>query len=125
MIYLVYFMLLYGVFEIISNSIHLSRGSVVKIGQSAKRQHQELPLNLSDKHFFIKAIIMFIFGVIFIFAGILFLCGLDSSYTLIFICVLVHGIYGLLQAVIYRYYFNVWGALVVYNIHLIAFFILK
>lgn len=116
-----YFILAYGIFEIISNIFHLLKGSVEKIGQSAKKQHQELPLNISDKHFFVKAIIMFIFGLLFLIAGLFFLLNIDPHFFFGIAIFVLHGVYGLVQAIIYRKYFNVWPAAVVYNIPLILF----
>ena len=52
----VYFFIILGVFEVISNAYHLTRGSKERIGNSAKKQHGELPKNLSAEHYVAKAI---------------------------------------------------------------------
>jgi hypothetical protein len=119
-----YFILAYGIFEIVSNIFHLSKGSVEKIGQSAKRQHQELPLYINDIHFFVKAIIMFAFGILFITVWLFYILNIDPEIHFGLIIFILHGGYGLIQAIIYRKYFNVWPAAVVYNIPLILFFVL-
>lgn len=124
MIYFIYIIIIYGIFEIISNIFHLSKGSIEKIGQSAKRQHQELPLNIKDIHFFVKAIIMLIFGLMVLITGLFFLQNTDKHFFFGIIVFALHGAYGFVQAVIYRKYFNVWPAAIVYNIPLIVFLIL-
>jgi hypothetical protein len=124
MIYFIYFVSAYGIFEIVSNTIHLSKGSISAIGQSARRQHQELPLNINDVHFFTKAIIMLIFGLMFSAAAILYFLQIDAYCILGLLTFSLHGAYGLIQAVIYRKFLNVWPAAVVYNIPLIAFLLL-
>jgi hypothetical protein len=123
--YLMWVIILYGLFEIVSNTYHISKGSIIKIGQSAKKQHQEMPLDLKEIHFFIKVIIMLIFGFLFLICGLLYFLSPEESLTFCMVILISHGAYALIQALLYRYYFNVWGAVVVYNLPLITFLFLK
>jgi len=117
--------LLLGVFEVASNGYHLSRGSVKAVGHSARRQHQELPLDLGEGHFFVKAIVMFVFGLLFCLVGVLFALGGDPQGRVALPVVALFAGYGLLQAVVYRRSVNVWPAAIVYSIPLVAFLLLR
>ncbi len=122
--YLMYILLALGVFEIVSNAWHLSRGSVRAIGQSAKRQHGEIPESLPDVHFFVKAIVMFAFGLLFLAsAGCFFLydggCGPFTTAV-----VVSFAAYGLAQALIYRRTPSAWMSAVVYALPAVAYFVL-
>lgn len=122
--YLMYVLLALGVFEIVSNAWHLGRGSVERIGQSAKRQHGELPRSLPDVHFFVKAIVMFVFGLLFLAAAGCFLfrdggCGPFTTAV-----ILSFAAYGLAQALIYRRTPSAWMSAVVYALPAVAYFIL-
>jgi hypothetical protein len=123
--YFMYIMIIFGFFEIISNLYHISKGSIIKTGQSAKKQHQELPLNLNEIHFFIKAVIMLVFGFLFFMRGLLFILNTEQSLIFSLLVFISFGFYGLLQALWYRNYLNVWPASVVYNLPLIIFLFLK
>lgn len=117
------FFLIVGVFEICSNLIHLTRGSIDKIGQSARKQHGELPPDLDMKHYVIKAILMFILGILYLVIGIILLLG-NSNRVLIITGLAIMGFYGFIQALIYKKPFRIWMGAVVHNIPL-AFFLLK
>lgn len=124
MFFLKIFLLIIGVFEIISNLFHISKGSIDAIGVSAKRQHQEIPGNSPNFNFFIKAIIMFIFGIVFTVSGIVSLLVSGTS-ILVLISTSMLSLYGVIQAVIYRKCKSVWGAMVVYSLPLIIFLVVK
>jgi hypothetical protein len=118
-------MLLYGIFEIVSNSVHFSKGSKTKIGESAKKQHQELPLDIGPLHFFYKAIIMFIIGVLLVASSLTYLfynTEIGLKFTLFNI--IFHSGYGLIQLVVYHRTYKVWGSFVVYSIPLIVYLII-
>lgn len=125
MIILKYFIIILGLFEVISNAVHLSKGSISSIGKSARKQHQEIPLDLPDQHFFIKAIIMFLFGILMLISGLLTLFHLERYVLLAGTCVCLFGIYGVIQAIIYRKEVKVWPAALVYNVPLIFMIIFK
>jgi hypothetical protein len=108
-----------GIFEIISNLFHLSKMNKDAIGQSAKRQHQELSLLLPDIHFYIKAIIMFVFGWLFFASGIVYFIFDDE--TLLGAVLFLFGLYGLLQALYYKRPYKVWMSLIVYFLPIVVF----
>ncbi|MHC1774942.1 MAG: hypothetical protein AB9834_05955 [Lentimicrobium sp.] len=109
---LIYFIVALGLFEIASNLWHLLKGNKESIGLSAKKQHQELSLELGYLHFYVKANIMFIFGIIFTSSA---LVALIHSNTFSFTIVLVlFALYGLAQAFYYRRPYKVWMSLLVY-----------
>ena len=122
--YLMYILLALGVFEVVSNAWHLGRGSVGRIGKSAKRQHGEIPGSLPDVHFLIKAIVMFAFGLLFLAAAGCFLlydgdCGPFTTAV-----VVSFAAYGLAQALVYRHTPSAWMSAVVYALPAVAYFIL-
>jgi hypothetical protein len=125
MIILKYLFLLLGLFEIISNFIHLSKKSIDKIGSSAKKQHQELSLKLPNIHFYYKVIIMFTFGFLFLFTSILNFLNIGFFPIVVWITTISFGLYGIIQALIYRTEIKVWPAMLVYNIPLIMNVLLK
>jgi hypothetical protein len=112
--------LLLGTFEVLSNGYHLSKGSVKAIGQSAKRQHRELPLEVAEIHFFVKAMAMFGFGLLFLLVGALFVLGKDPQRHAAVIVFGLFSAYGVLQAIVYRRTFNVWPAALVYSAPLVV-----
>ena len=114
-----YILLILGIFETVTNLFHISKRTVEGIGQSAKKQHQELPLSLSGIHFYYKAIIMLIFGLVFLSAGIISLLDFSFAFFVTDIVVLSFGIYGIIQAFIYSQEKKVWMAMLVYNIPLV------
>ncbi len=120
-----YLLILLGLFEIISNLIHFSRKTVNAIGESAKKQHQELPLNLPNIHFFYKAIIMLVFGFLFLISGSLSFFNMPYSSLAARIVTVCFGLYGIIQAIIYRKEIKVWPAMVVYNIPLLICIFIK
>jgi len=109
-----------GLFEITSNLFHLSRNGKTEIGKSGKRQHQELPIDLNEFHYFVKVIIMLIFGILFLASSIVSLIDFNFGLYFLWIVVIGFGGYGILQAVIYRREFKVWPAMLVYNLPLLA-----
>jgi len=44
----------YGIWGIASNLVHFSKGTKITIGESAKRQHREIPLDLDTQQFSTK-----------------------------------------------------------------------
>lgn len=114
---LISIVVLLGVFEIASNLFHLLRGSKEKIGLSAKRQHQELPLDLDYRHFFVKAWIMFIFGLLFTASGLLAYTTAKNEF--LFPALVLFAVYGLAQAFYYRRTYKVWTSAIVYLLPLL------
>lgn len=114
----IYVVLLLGLFEIVSNLFHLLRGGKEKIGLSAKRQHQELPLDLGYQHFFIKAWIMFIFGLLFTASGLL--AYTTANHEFLYPPLVLFAIYGLAQAFYYRRTYKVWTSAILYLLPLLS-----
>lgn len=114
---LIYVILALGVFEIVSNLFHLLQGSREKIGLSAKRQHQELPLDLGYRHFYLKAWIMFVFGMLFTASGAL--ACTTEKHEFLFPTLVLFAIYGLAQAFYYRRTYKVWTSAIVYLLPLL------
>jgi hypothetical protein len=118
---LIIILLVFGVAEVISNFFHLVKGSKSKIGESARKQHQELPSDTEITHYYYKAIIMFVIGILFLMSSLSFFL-LDTrigvKFTLvnsIFMCV-----YGLVQLIIYYRTYKVWTSFLVYSIPLVV-----
>jgi len=116
---LIYTILLLGLFEIVSNLVHLFKGNREMIGLSAKRQHQELPLDLNYQHFYWKAWIMFFFGLLFTASGLV--AYTITSYRFLFLTLALFAIYGLTQAIYYRRTYKVWMSAIV---HILPFLVL-
>jgi len=119
---LIYCIIALGLFEIVSNFYHLLKGNKESIGLSAKKQHQELSLELGYHHFYVKAIIMFVFGFLFTLSGIVALLGICAKFLLIVLA--SFALYGFLQAVYYKRPYKVWISLVVYILPLLLRLIL-
>lgn len=123
--YLAYGMMAVGAFEVFSNAWHLFKGSIVAIGRSAKRQHQEIPLDLADVHFFIKALFMLVFGIAFLVAGFLFVLNRDAGAWAGLVIYALFGAYGIAQAVVYRRSARVWPAALVHSVPTVLWLILR
>lgn len=120
---LIYIIIALGLLEIVSNLFHLLRGNKENIGLSAKKQHQELSLELGYRHFYVKAIIMFVFGILFTVSGII---ALYPGNNIIFKIVLgLFAIYGIAQSLFYKRPLKVWMSLVVYILPFIILLLLS
>jgi hypothetical protein len=117
-------LLAYGIWGIGSNLYHFSKGSKIKIGESAKRQHGEVPRDLDIQQYYYKAILMFITGILFTLSSLSYFLY-DAKFGLAFTLVnsIIHSVYGFIQLIIYYRYYRVWGAFVVYSIPLILYII--
>lgn len=114
---LIYVILALGLFEIVSNLFHLLKGTREKIGLSAKRQHQELPLDIDCHHFYWKAWIMFVFGLAFTASGLM--AYIMAKPEFLFPALTLFAIYGLAQAIYYRRTYKVWTSAIVYILPLL------
>lgn len=113
--------LLLGAFEFLSNAYHLTRGSVAEISKSAKKQHQEMPMDLKDRHYLIKAILMLLFGIAFLGIGISILLTGRFQYWPAVLVMTGFSLYSFVQALLYRRFWRVWMAILVYSLPLIIF----
>jgi hypothetical protein len=119
----VYFFIILGAFEVISNTYHLTRGSKERIGNSAKKQHGELPKNLSTEHYVAKAIVMLILGVAFLALGVLMLLKGKFLYGPALATMIALILYSLIQAVMYRKTWSVWTAVLVHSLPLMVYIV--
>jgi hypothetical protein len=93
------------------------KGNKEKIGLSAKRQHQELPLDLDYQHFYWKAWIMLVFGLLLTASGLVAYTTTKHEY--LFPVLALFAIYGLAQAFYYRRTYKVWTSAIVYLLPLL------
>lgn len=120
----VYYFIVFGILEVISNLYHLTRRTKEKISESAKKQHGEIPADLEATHYVVKAIFMLAFGAMFLLCGLILLINNNASSSLFYIPLLSFSIYSVIQAVFYRKFWRVWTALIVYNLPLVIFVLL-
>lgn len=110
-----------GLLESLWNAYHLTRGSLAEISRSARRQHGEMPADVDDRHYFIKAVLMLAFGVAFLgVAASILLTGEFQPLPAVLVMAAL-SLYGLVQAVVYRRPWRVWTAVLVYSLPLIVF----
>jgi hypothetical protein len=121
----VFYFILFGAAELITNLFHLSKKTNKERSESAKKQHQEIPSDLSEKHYLIKAVIMFAFGIVFFAAGIYMIFYNEFVSILFYGTMIPFSLYSLIQAFIYRKCWRVWSAMIVYNLPLIIFLFLR
>jgi hypothetical protein len=119
----VYFFIILGAFEVISNAYHLTRGSKERIGNSAKKQHGELPKNLSAEHYVAKAIVMLLFGVAFLTVGVLILLNGQFLYGPAMATMIALILYSFIQAGMYSKTWSVWTAILVHSLPLIVYLV--
>lgn len=117
-LYRILFILL-GTIQVLANLVYLS----MKNGLSyARKQHQELPQNLSDHQIKTKVVCMLVFGALFLLTGILSSILLKTE-ILFLIVLILFAIYALIEAIYYRYW-RTYGFMVVSFILLILFLVL-
>lgn len=114
-----------GLFEIVSNAYHIAKSNVNAIGKSARKQHQELPADIPDSHYCCKAVLMFIFGLLFFAAGVSVHFNSAYSSVLLRTVSICFGIYGVIQALIYKTEIKVWPAMIVYAVPLLLVLFVK
>lgn len=110
------FFVAFGAMQTISNVTYLLKKSGLEL---AKKQHKELPDNITNKQLKVKTICMFSFGVLFL-AASLFPYLTRSYYELSFIIVLgAYTLYALIEAVYYRFW-RTFGAFIISAILLVV-----
>lgn len=110
------FLFILGSVEVILNIYHLTRGSRQAAVKSAKKQHGEIPKNLPEGHYIVKAYIMIGFGMAFI-AGVL----MSQVPIITFIILGLFGAYGIIQVIVYKAYWATIPSAIVYNVPLVLF----
>lgn len=98
-----------GVTEIITNLLYLTKENGLEL---ARKQHGELPGNLPNKKIKIKVICMLISGIA-LFASS-FICYILHTYlhNLIMMTLILFSLYGIVEALYYRYWKTTGFALV-------------
>lgn len=110
------FFVAFGAMQTISNCIYLLKRDGFEL---ARKQHKELPDNISNKQIKLKTICMFLFGILFFITG-LFSYLTHSYYELSFIIILsVYTLYALIEAIYYRFW-RTFGALIASTILLLV-----
>jgi hypothetical protein len=71
--------------------------------ESARKQHRELPPEISDKKIRIKTILMLLWGIIFLLIGLLSYILHQPLYSLYIVGMLIFAIYACIEAVYYKY----------------------
>jgi hypothetical protein len=113
----------FGIAEVVSNFFHLLKGSKIKIGASARKQHQELPADTQDIDFFYKAIIMFVIGLLYVLSSTsYFLLDTRTGIGFIWVNSIIMSVYALIQLIIYYRTYKVWTSFIVYSIPLLICF---
>jgi hypothetical protein len=121
---LVIVLFVFGVFEIISNSFHLTKGDIKAIGTSAKKQHRELLSTLEEKHFFYKALIMLFSGLMFFASALIFFVSVRAGIFCLFFSSYFFSLYGLAQLICYYKNIRVWFSFIVYSLPIIACYLI-
>jgi hypothetical protein len=123
MIYLIYFVIFLGLFETASNLFHLLKWNKELVAMSAKRQHQELFSDLNYMHFYVKAVIMFLFGILFTASALIAFATMNLLFFKMVLA--LFGIYGLAQAIYYKRPYKVWMSAFVYILPFLLLIILS
>lgn len=105
-----------GTIEIITNTHHLLKKNGL---QSARKQHGELPPNRSDKQIKTKVICMLSFGVIFFVISLLSYILHTYLQSVIFVSLILFAIYGITEALYYRF----WKTFGFASVTIVLFFI--
>jgi hypothetical protein len=94
------FLLALGSLETITNLIYLTKKNGINL---ARKQHKEIPMNLSNKKMKIKVVCMLLTGIIFF--GVSLLTYLSHNYfkNIIIITTIIFSVYGISEALYYRY----------------------
>lgn len=108
-----------GMMELISNSIYLIRKDGI---QQARKQHKEIPPDVTDTQMRRKVIMMFLFGILFLIAGISSYIIHDINYAFSLGVLIALCIYSVAEALYYRF-LNTFGFASVSLIVLILFVI--
>ncbi len=90
-----------GATEIITNLCYLTRKNGLEL---ARKQHGELPNNISNKQIKIKVICMLLSGIAFF--GSSLLCYILHKYlhNIILMTTILFSLYGIIEALYYRYW---------------------
>jgi hypothetical protein len=102
-------LLAFGIGEIIANITYLIKKNGVDL---ARKQHQELPNNTSDTMIKTKVICMLIVGIIFFIVLSISYISHSYSNTMMLISLILFSIYGIGEALYYKYWKTIGFAIV-------------
>lgn len=90
-----------GAMQCITNLIYLSNKNGLEF---AKKQHQEIPPNVSSNQLKIKVIFMLLFGIIFLITGSYSFISRSINFYSILIPLSLFAIYATCEALYYKYW---------------------
>jgi hypothetical protein len=94
-------LLVLGSFEISTNATYLIRRNGFIL---ARKQHGELPKNTSDNQIKIKVVCMLFFGITFFIIALLSYILHTYLQPVIFVATALFAVYGIVEAIHYRYW---------------------
>jgi uncharacterized membrane-anchored protein len=95
------FFVILGAVQTTLNAIYLTKKDGIK---SARKQHTELPKNVTDKQMLIKVVCMFSLGIVFLTTGVisyLFKSVFEVNYIIVLI---IFSVYAIGEAIYYKYW---------------------
>lgn len=95
------FLLAFGITEIITNTVYLFKENGLDL---ARKQHGELPENISYKKIKLKVVIMLLFGIVFFITSLSTYVLHRYTSNMIFITLILFSIYGIIEFLYYRYW---------------------
>ncbi|MBL4936441.1 hypothetical protein JK636_11785 [Clostridium sp. YIM B02515] len=91
----------FGMFEIISNLIFLSLKNGMNL---ARKQHQEIPKEVTKKQLKTKVMLMFILGLLFFLIGIASFILRNVNETYFLLALILFATYAVGEALYYKYW---------------------
>lgn len=98
-----------GVFEVITNTTFLLRADGLIL---ARRQHQEMPIGISDTKIKLKVILMLLYGIAFFIISLTSFIFHKYLHLAIILILSLFTIYAISEAIFYRYW-RTWGFAVI------------
>jgi len=95
------FLLAFGAGQVIANLTYLIKKDGIN---SARLQHQELPINVSDKNMRIKVICMFLVGIMFSIVSLSSYISHSYSNQIMLGSLIIFSIYAMGEALYYKYW---------------------
>lgn len=113
-------LLTFGITEIITNITYLTKENGLDL---ARKQHGELPRNISYKKIKLKILCMLFFGIAFLGASLLTYIFHKYLYNIILITSILFSLYGIMEALYYRYWKTFGFAFVTILLVIVSIFI--
>lgn len=108
-----------GAMELFTNSKYLFQKDGI---QNARKQHREIPASVTDQQMKRKVVMMFLFGGLFLIAGLTSYIQHNINYNFSLIVLAAFFIYAMIEAFYYRYR-NTFGFLGISLLFLVLFII--